>query len=179
MRFTTRFPSSFIKFKYRTPEAATIQNRRFYSSSLLAKGSADKESNMSTFKEKMKENKEIYSSLRGGLFGDERDEIAAKIIADGGSEAFVKENLRSQRYKYTHDPRPYSKDVTAPQESPFVSDPLGERMEKKVRCRGTIFHNGFDSVFSCLSQLALVSGLDVGFYHWMWTSWSRNCVLNP
>jgi len=91
---------------------------------------------MSNLREKMEENKEIYSSLRGGLFGDERDEIAQRIIDQGGSEAFVKENLRSQRYKYTHDPVPFGKDVPKPPEHPFVSDPLGENIDKKVSIIG-------------------------------------------
>jgi len=78
------------------------------------------------------DNLELFKSLHGGLFGDERDEIAKRIIEFGGSEAFVKENLKKHRYKYTHDPVPFSKTIPALPENPFVSDPLGEKIDKKV-----------------------------------------------
>lgn len=78
----------------------------------------------------------IFSSVTGDMFGDYRDVILKKIVDQGGSEAFAKENLKTERYRYTHDPVPCTKSFSAPEPKPFVSDPFGAKVSKKVTIVG-------------------------------------------
>ena len=76
-----------------------------------------------------------YHSNVDIVFGDERDIIAQRLIANGGSKALVIDNLKGDHRKYTHDPLPLSNQMPSP-EQPFVSNPLDAKVEKKVSIIG-------------------------------------------
>jgi len=76
-----------------------------------------------------------YTSNVEQIFGDERDVIARRLIASGGSKSFVIENLKDSRRNYTHDPLPLSNQMALP-EQPFVSNSLDAKVGKKVSIIG-------------------------------------------
>lgn len=77
----------------------------------------------------------FYTSVPDKVFGDDRDLIARRLIKNGGSKAFVLENLKDDRRRFTHDPLPLSNQTAVP-EQPFVSNPLDAKIEKKVSIVG-------------------------------------------
>jgi len=84
---------------------------------------------------KLRTFKRFYNPNVDKVFGDERDIIAQRLIANGGSKSFVLENLKDDRRKYTHDPLPLSNQM-APPEQLFASNPLDVIIEKKVSIIG-------------------------------------------
>ena len=96
------------------------------------------------------------------IFGDERDLIASRLISNGGSRAFVVENLKTNRRRYTHDPLPAVNDVDETlhstgsrsikrSETPFVSNPLDQKIRKKVSIVGC-GQVGLATAYSILNQ---------------------------
>lgn len=92
---------------------------------------------------------EKYSSEEGNIFGDERDLIARELIRGGGSREFVMENLKENRNKLTHDPKPFSADADMPPEQPFLSVPTKPKKKVSVIGCGQV---GLAVIYSLMNQ---------------------------
>ena len=94
-----------------------------------------------------------YSSVKGAIFGDERDLIAKKLIAEGGVPELVIETLKTERQRFTHDPVPYSSSIPTIAEQPHLSNPLDPTVRLSGRKKVSIIGCGQVGLATCYSLL--------------------------